>query len=159
MGLSNNMIDSEPIRAFVESYSFLSNFHPSPMRVGELQCSTAEHAYQALKTNVLEERQWVAAASTPGLAKKRGRQITLTSDWEANKIGVMAEVLIKKFEQNPALARQLALTGQRELVEGNYWHDQFWGDCECTKHVNQTGRNMLGKLLMELRTRMAARFE
>ena len=36
-------------------------------------------------------------------------------------------------------------TGDTELIEGNNWHDTFWGVCK------GKGQNNLGKILMEVR--------
>jgi predicted NAD-dependent protein-ADP-ribosyltransferase YbiA (DUF1768 family) len=46
----------------------------------------------------------------------------------------------------------LLATGDEELIEGNTWHDNTWGNCVCQKCQDIPGRNMLGMLLMELRT-------
>lgn len=56
-----------------------------------------------------------------------------------------------KFRGDPELLGKLLSTGTRPLVETNHWHDNFWGDCTCTRCANIRGKNMLGKLLMELR--------
>lgn len=39
----------------------------------------------------------------------------------------------------------------REIVEGNYWHDNYWGNCTCDKCKNIEGQNKLGKILMKIR--------
>ena len=39
----------------------------------------------------------------------------------------MEKVVRAKFTQNPHLARFLVETGDAELIEGNSWHDTFWG--------------------------------
>jgi hypothetical protein len=36
------------------------------------------------------------------------------------------------------------------LIEGNWWHDNFYGSCTCNKCVNK-GENNLGKILMKIR--------
>ena len=41
-------------------------------------------------------------------------------------------------------------TGDAELIEGNTWHDNYWGVCSCSK-CNGRGKNRLGKLLMKVR--------
>ena len=46
---------------------------------------------------------------------------------------------------------KLLSTKDRELIEGNFWHDNFWGDCSCKKCQDIEGGNRLGKLLMEIR--------
>ncbi len=43
------------------------------------------------------------------------------------------------------LAQKLINTGDAELIEKNYWHDYFWGEC------NGKGENWLGKILMQIR--------
>ncbi len=151
---------SDTIDSFKGKHAFLSNFHPSPVRLQlgnkvAFLCDTAEHAFQALKTDNPDEQTWVAAAGTPGEAKKRGRKVTLVRDWENVKARVMAEVVKQKFDQNPALARQLALTGDALLIEGNSWHDQFFGSCFCSKHANTPGQNWLGRILMAYRERLS----
>ena len=141
---TRNRIDS-----FTGGDYFLSNFFPVPVRIGDMVYPTSEHAYQALKTNDPNERAWIAATRTPFQAKTRGRDVTLLSYWEDVKLEVMAEVLREKF-RDETLAAQLIATYPKELVEGNDWHDQYWGDCHCG-HCNGPGENMLGELLMTLR--------
>ena len=79
-----------------------------------------------------------------------GRHVTLRPDWEEVKVDVMREGLRHKFK-NPSLRAKLLATGNEELMEGNTWHDNTWGNCVCQKCQNIPGRNMLGMLLMELR--------
>lgn len=51
----------------------------------------------------------------------------------------------------PELAIQLQVTGDQELVEGNHWHDNIWGNCVCDRCVNIVGQNWLGQILMQVR--------
>ncbi|MEG2254956.1 MAG: NADAR family protein, partial [Vagococcus sp.] len=89
----------------------------------------------------------------PNDAKKLGRKIELREDWESIKFGVMREVIRCKFNQNPDLVKKLIGTGNEELIEGNTWHDNTYGNCSCEKCKNIVGKNVLGKILMEERTR------
>ena len=61
----------------------------------------------------------------------------------------MLEALRTKFSIK-GLKEKLLATGDEELVEGNFWHDNFWGVCSCSKCGNK-GQNKLGKLLMQVR--------
>lgn len=145
------------IDRFAGRWGFLSNFHPSPLAWEGLVYPTAEHAFQAGKVpaEVDTVRRWVAAAETPAQAKRRGRQVPLRPDWDTVRLEVMASVLRAKFTANPDRQAQLATTGDHLLVEGNTWHDQFWGDCRCTRSVcRPAGANHLGRLLMNLRTEL-----
>lgn len=138
------------ILEFEGKYDFLSNFYPSPIFYDGITYPTNEHFFQAMKTLDQEERKKIAAADTPGKAKRMGRSVELRPDWEKIKVEVMRLGLILKF-QNPDLKEKLLATGDEELIEGNWWCDQFWGSCNCSKHIRTPGRNVLGMLLMELR--------
>lgn len=133
-----------PITRFEGPYRFLSNFYRMP------DGSTLEHHYQARKATALTDYDWVMAAPTPAAAKKRGRQITIRPDWELVKRDVMVQVLRTKFEREPYRSMLLA-TGDAVLMEGNDWHDQYWGSCDCPMHYGVEGQNWLGKLLMQVR--------
>jgi len=105
---------------------------------------TVEHAYQAAKTYSIDDRMKIANADTPGQAKRLGRKANVRSDWESVKVGVMRGLLIQKFS-DVNLRKKLLATGKQELIEGNEWGDLFWGVCK------GNGKNILGKLLMEIR--------
>ena len=132
------------IDSFQGEYGFLSNFHPSPICFNNIEYPTVEHAFQAMKTEDPQMRTKIAAAATPGEAKRMGRNVRLRLDWEEKKIPIMKRLLELKF-QIPSLRRSLKETGCAMLVEGNKWNDRFWGVC------NGAGRNELGKLLMDIR--------
>lgn len=135
---------------FDGEHAFLSNFFPSSILYEGIVYPTNEHFFQAMKTLDQAERQKIANAETPGMAKRLGRHVQLRSDWEQIKVDVMRTGLMLKFT-DAALAEKLLATGDEELVEGNWWHDQTWGSCFCPDHCRTPGRNLLGMLLMELR--------
>ena len=126
-------------------YAFLSNFYSSPITYEGIVYPTVEHMFQALKSLDQKQRIKIANAATPGQAKRLGRQVALREDWEEVKVDVMRTALQLKFT-DPTLRQQLINTGEAELIEGNTWNDRFWGVCQ------GTGKNMLGTLLMELRS-------
>lgn len=135
---------------FDGEHAFLSNFFPSSILYEGIVYPTNEHFFQAMKTLDQAERQKIANAETPGMAKRLGRHVQLRPDWEQIKVDVMRTGLMLKFT-DAALAEKLLATGDEELVEGNWWHDQTWGSCFCPDHCRTPGRNLLGMLLMELR--------
>jgi hypothetical protein len=138
------------IDKFVGEHAFLSNFYDSPVIFDEKTYSTVEHAYQAAKTLDSSERNAIRTARTAGVAKRLGRKATIRQGWENMKVGVMLDLLREKFS-NPELRQQLLDTGDSELVEGNTWGDKFWGVDAKTGH----GKNMLGKLLMQVRMELS----
>ena len=132
------------IDCFDGEFAFLSNFHPSPISDGNLIFPTVEHYFQAAKTTNMEEYKAIAAADTPGQAKRLGRKVTLRPDWEEVKDQVMLDALRKKFSDDK-LRSMLLATGEEYLIEGNTWGDKYWGVCD------GVGLNHLGKLLMQVR--------
>ena len=138
------------IDCFDGKFAFLSNFYPSPMTVDGIIFPTVEHLFQAAKTVSLVEREKIAAAATPGQAKRLGRNVILCDNWEEIKDDVMLNALRLKFAILP-LREKLLATGNEELVEGNTWHDNTWGNCSCDRCKKIEGQNKLGKLLMQVR--------
>jgi ribA/ribD-fused uncharacterized protein len=133
------------IDCFDGEYAFLSNFYEAPVEKGGIVYPTNEHFFQAMKTLDNEERKKIAAALTPGQAKRMGRKVKLRPDWDSVRLQIMREGLVLKFLCHKDLAKKLVATGDAYLEEGNWWNDTFWGVC------NGAGCNMLGKLLMQLR--------
>lgn len=139
------------IDKFDGEFAFLSNFYPSAISDGYTTFPTVEHYFQACKCEYMDDYDAIAAAPTPGQANRLGRQAVLRDDWEQNKLNVMETALRKKFAI-PELREKLLATGDAYLVEGNFWHDNTWGDCGCEKCKHTHGQNNLGKLLMKIRT-------
>ena len=136
---------------FQGDYFFLSNFSPAPVMLDGVEYPTVEHAYQAAKTLEPKERERIRGASTPGLARKLGRKMPQRPDWPEVKVDIMRDLVRQKFKSNPDLQKLLLATGEAELVEGNTWHDNFWGDCRCARCAAVPGQNWLGRLLMNVR--------
>ena len=114
---------------------------------------TTEHFFQAKKSNDPAIRKHIAELPAPGQAKRYARTVELRPNWELIKVDVMKRGLKLKFNPQlyPELSKLLIDTGDAELIEGNWWHDNFWGNCFCNNCSNIPGQNMLGKLLMEIR--------
>lgn len=139
----------DPILSFQGEHRFLSNFFPARVPLDGVWYPTVEHAYQAAKTTVLEERELVRLCRSPGQAKRMGRALTIREDWENRRVVIMRLLLWEKF-QIPHLRAALLATRDARLEEGNLWGDTFWG-----VH-NGRGRNVLGELLMEIRLAIVA---
>lgn len=149
------------INKFDGKYGFLSNFYPCEISHQGITYPSVEHYYVAMKCNndqmidgvyytCGDFRELASKVSTAGNVKRLGRKIKLRSDWEEKKLQIMSWGLRQKFAI-PELQELLLSTGDEKLVEGNWWHDVYWGKCSCTKCKN-AGENNLGKLLMEIRS-------
>jgi len=152
------------IDKFMGKYYFLSNFYVHTLEYPYRNSKEAiwlispdkklyksvEHAYQAFKADNNVEYEYIMNLDTPGKAKRAGKFVTIRRNWEDIKFNLMLELLRAKFDYRD-LAQLLIETGDAILIEGNYWHDNIWGDCTCDKCKNIEGKNMLGVLLMEVR--------
>jgi len=141
----------ERITSFSGKNRFLSNFYSCTFIYRGVTWQSSEHAYQAAKTDDPTQKRVIRLAQTPGMAKRLGKNITLTENWDELEILVMYNILQEKFGQNIQLRRMLIHTGDKKLIEGNNWHDNFWGDCRCDKCKDIRGKNILGRLLMRVR--------
>lgn len=142
------------INKFDGDFGFLSNFSPHSFRDGNgVLWRTNEHYYQAMKTIDMVERGKIWSAATPGMAKKIGQNVTMRSHWENLSVGCMYDGIEMKFRQNTDIQDLLKSTKDYQLIEGNNWHDNIWGDCHCSKCKNIIGKNLLGQVLMLIRRR------
>ncbi len=126
-------------------HRFLSNFWPCIVHMDGKDYRSLEHAYQAAKTLDEEERAWIRASSYAGIAKRKGRRVTIREDWDRIKRPIMFELVMDKFTRDESLKTKLLETGNALLVEDNTWGDTYWGKC------NGEGKNHLGKILMRVR--------
>lgn len=133
------------INSFRGDYYFLSNMSPSTIRIGELTFDNLEAAFQAQK-NPAEAHRFVGLSGFD--AKKLGRTVELRKDWTLQRVAIMKWLVTEKFTQTPFLKHKLMGTQDALLIEGNTWNDTFWGMC------NGVGQNMLGKILMQVRTEL-----
>lgn len=140
------MVDKIYFSSTITTFGYLSNFYPCTFDYFGITWKSSEHAYQGMKAVNESGRKWVSEAPNAGVAKKRGREVVMRGDWESAKVSIMKAVVTAKFLQNPALLANLIATENAYLVEYAPWGDTFWG-------VNKEyrGKNMLGKILMEVR--------
>ncbi len=143
---------SEPIRFYHlnKPYGFFSNFAPYAIYLKGKTWPTSEHYFQAMKFVNTPHEEQIRQAQTPREAAQMGRERDrpLRPDWEVIKDDVMREALYAKFTQHPDLKEKLLATVNAKIVE-HTTNDSYWGD-----GGDGSGKNMLGKLLMETRERI-----
>ena len=144
-------MSNQPILKFEGQYRFLSNFWFAQVQLDGVYYPSVEHAYQAAKTLDPELRKpFYGPDTSAGDAKRMGKELAIRPDWNEVRLGIMEDLVRQKFEHS-ILQNRLLSTAPGMLIEGNYWHDQFWGDCNCVKHKDIPGENNLGKILMKVR--------
>lgn len=131
---------------------FLSNFYQAPVKYQGLFFANNEAAFQGAKViGTKQESQRLSFTSLIARdAKHKGRHVLLRSDWEKVKDQVMYEIVLDKFTRNQDLRDKLLATKDAELIEGNTWHDTYWGYDIAKKR----GKNKLGKILMQVRQQL-----
>jgi len=131
-------------------YGCFSNFSRHSVRVDGKIWMTSEHYFQAQKFVGTEYEDAVAKTYTPREAADMGRRrdLPLRQDWDQVKDDVMRKVVRAKFSTLPELREILLSTGDAILVEHTV-NDSYWGD-----GGDGTGKNMLGKILMEVRSEL-----
>ncbi len=142
----------EPIKFYriKEQYGAFSNFAPYPIELMGKQWPTSEHFFQAQKFAGTDHEESVRLATSPMIAAQMGRdrKRPLRPDWEIVKDEIMRNAVRAKFQQYPELSDLLQATGDAEIVEHTE-KDAYWGD-----GGDGTGKNMLGRILMEVREEM-----
>lgn len=145
------MSERDVIDSFTGTENFLSNFFASKIEWDGRVWPTVEHVFQAEKAVLDEEKELIYAATSPTKAKRFGLKVHRQPNWDDIKADVMHDIILEKFRQNAHLAQQLLDTGTAELIEGNRWHDNEWGDCLCDQCASTKGANLLGQILMRVR--------
>lgn len=144
-------ITCDAIERFSRYYRFLSNFYLVTIIHDNREWPSSEHLFQASKTYNVDEQEKIRSEESPNEAKKLGRTVEVREDWNEVKLRVMYDCLNLKFNQNPNLKEELVNTYPMKLIEGNHWHDNFWGNCNCKRCKNKEGKNFLGLLLEKVR--------
>jgi ribA/ribD-fused uncharacterized protein len=110
---------------------------------------TSEHAYQAagffkVAPDLVEKIKKARSAHDAQKIAYENKDKRI-KNWEEQKVEVMKEILRAKIDQHPYVLKKLLQSGTREIIEDS-WRDSEWG-----WGPNKDGKNLLGKIWMELR--------
>lgn len=152
----NYKLDTDTQVFFYEQeFYVLSNFSAFALEWEGRLFSTSEAAYHwekfpgasqwSLRYSILNARSAHAAFQIAQDFKDQRRP-----DWNDVKVRIMREILRAKVRQHPYVLQKLMQTGNRELIEDS-WRDSEWG-----WGPNKDGKNLLGKLWMEIREELRA---
>ncbi len=150
------MQDIEFYRANEKPYGVFSNLYKRTVVFEGVEYPTSEHAYQAGKPRKDTVRDWLMAAPSPSLLAMAAHGLYVWDvhpDWSKTKFARMKRVLEAKFTQHMDLQEILLSTGDARLIETatvDNAVNRLWGQ------VNGVGKNMLGVLLMEVRSEIRA---
>ena len=143
-------------RASEKPYGAFSNLYRREITFEGEVFPTNEHAYQAGKARKPEVRAWLMSAPTPSLLAMAAHGLyywDIVPGWSKIKFDRMRLALRAKFTQHEDLLELLLATGDARLIESatvDNAVNRLWGE------VDGRGKNMLGTMLMELRTELRA---
>src|SRR5438128_10537627 len=135
-----------------DEHGYFSNFAPYPITLKDTVWPTSENYFQAQKFAGTDHEASIRLAKSPMIAARMGRDRSkaLRSDWEFIKDEIMREAVRAKFTQHAELRKMLIDTGNALIVEHTE-NDSYWGD-----GGDGSGKNMLGRILMEIRGELLA---
>ncbi len=130
-----------------DTHGCFSNFSSHGIQLKGVWWPTTEHFFQAQKFAGTSHEEAIRHAKTPKQAAEMGRDRSrpLRADWEQVKDGIMRTAVRETFRTHAGIREELLATGDAEIVE-NAPGDYYWG---CG--ADGSGKNMLGKILMEIR--------
>ena len=139
---------------------YLSNWYPSPFTVDGKHFVNSEHYFMWKKVMLFEPEleQLILSTKDPKEMKSIGQKVKNynNSEWSAVRYEIMKEALFHKFSQNPKLLNNLMWTGNSGIIEASP-SDRVWGigitAVEALMDKPWKGQNLLGKALIETRTR------
>ena len=132
---------------------FCSNMQLGRVYLDGIGYDSVEHAYQAGK--FLDDRireKFRVRGLKPQEAKRLAHSMKhlMRPDWLAVQLPLMEDLVRQKFKA-PDLRLMLLNTKDEVLVEGNYWHDNFFGACTCDDCKPKPKSNHLGLIIMKVR--------
>ena len=133
-----------------DPYGCFTNFSRHGFELDGKWWTTSEHYFQAQKFAGTLQAEEVRQLPTPREAFNLTRSLkdSVRTDWLNVRDSVMLKAVERKFESNADIQTILLSTGDALLVE-NSPVDSYWG---CG--ADGKGKNMLGKILMEVREKL-----
>lgn len=137
-----------------EEFGGLSNMAPGfPIRVAGVPLRTSEALYQACRFPHRPDVQKIIVSEiSPMTAKMRSKPFRQDSrdHWDDIRVPIMKWCLRVKLAQNWASFGELLRRTEDKAIVEDSRKDDFWGAIR-TNDGTLVGRNVLGRLLMELR--------
>lgn len=142
-----------------------SQFHPSHFRLGSHDYICAEQYMHEQKARLFADAamaERILKSDSPHEHKLMGGRVSGFDQerWDAHKVDIVSAGTRAKFGQNAGLRRRLLETGDAILAEANP-KDFIWGiglsedDPAATDPARWQGQNLLGQILMAVRTELA----
>ncbi len=156
--------DGEDFVLFWKPPSIFSQWTPSVFTIDGVKYENAEQWMMACKARLFQDEeilQKILVANNPAVIKKLGRAVKNYDNnlWSKKRFELVVQGNVAKFQQNPEMLKELLNTGEKIIVEASPM-DKIWGVGLSAKNAkilnpsNWKGKNLLGKAIMEARTRL-----
>ena len=139
-------------------WGLLSNFAKTPMLVNGIEFACVEQLYHYIRLNNAQERaEYLKLTPNMGLkmkAKAFAKHGVERADWREIAVDVMRFCLNHKNQASVEFRKALADSGSKYIVEdesNRKKRPDSWGAVLDTATYEFYGKNIMGRLLMELR--------
>lgn len=152
---------SDDIVAFQSRYNILCNFYKNNLKFDGMTFTSVEQAYQFKKCKYLEEDDLaskILKTDSPDEAKEIASHVKHDEKWHEASVDTMKQILEARANQCTDFVSALLESGDKLIVEATT--DTFWACglgpnlAKTTKPSFHPGHNMLGGLLMDLRSKL-----
>jgi ribA/ribD-fused uncharacterized protein len=147
-------------------WGIFSNFAKTPMTVNGVEFACVEQLYHYIRLNSEAERaEYLKLIPNMGLkmkAKAFAKRGVERADWREIAVDVMRFCLNHKYQNSAEFRQALADSGDRYIVEDESNRKKkpdSWGAVLDTATNEYYGKNIMGRLLMELREKHLLQYD
>jgi ribA/ribD-fused uncharacterized protein len=147
-------------------WGIFSNFAKTPMTVNGVEFACVEQLYHYIRLNDEAERaEYLKLIPNMGLkmkAKAFAKRGVERADWREIAVDVMRFCLNHKYQNSAEFRQALADSGDRYIVEDESNRKKkpdSWGAVLDTATNEYYGKNIMGRLLMELREKHLLQYD
>lgn len=143
-------------------WRMFSNMFDAKTQIDSITFPTVEHYFQWSKAKLFGDgaiAEKILKTPSPKAVKALGKKVKdfNKDEWDTKKDEIMRKGVKAKIAQHPDIKTKLLETGTRPIGEANA-RDKYWGigtstdTAKAKDPAKWPGKNVLGKILMELRT-------
>jgi ribA/ribD-fused uncharacterized protein len=143
-------------------WRMFSNMFDAKTQIDSVTFPTVEHYFQWSKAKLFGDgaiAEKILKTPSPKAVKALGKKVKdfNKDEWDTKKDEIMRKGVKAKIAQHPDIKTKLLETGTRPIGEANA-RDKYWGigtstdTAKAKDPAKWPGKNVLGKILMELRT-------
>ncbi len=154
-------VETSTVLTFFKDDHPFSNWYICSFTVDGVKYNCMEQYMMAEKAKLFGDKEiWskIISTSSQKSMKAYGRKVKNFDEqtWIKNREAIVKRGLLAKLAQNDSMKQLLLQTGSKIIAEGSPY-DKIWGTGKSVDVTNPSqwiGTNLLGKLLMEVRSEL-----